>query len=186
MPVAFIMDFVGATSEQYDAVIADMQLGGRTPDGALYHAAGATEAGWRVVDVWETDEAFQDFAARQIGPITQAHGLPEPRVQRLEVAQVHQGASRSDAALLQVVRLPGVTAEKFAEADAKVRPLPDELVFHVNGPDEGGWFVIDTWSSHEARDAFIEERVRPEFAAAGLTGPPAFEDLELHATMARV
>ncbi|UGS38017.1 hypothetical protein [Capillimicrobium parvum] len=186
MPVAFILDFDGATSAQYDAVIEEMQLGGRTPPGALYHAAGPTETGWRVVDVWETDEAFQDFTARTVAPATQAHGLAEPRVQRLEVAQVREGGSAgSDAALLQVVRMPGVTAETFHAADAQVLPLPDEIVFHVNGPDEGGWFVIDTWTSKEARDAFLEERVRPAFETAGLTGPPAFEDMSLHATMMR-
>jgi len=186
MPVAFIMDFDATGSDKYDAVMEDMQLGGRVPEHALYHAAGATEAGWRVIDVWETDEAFEDFAVRKIRPLTQAHGIPAPRVQRLEVAQVRPGPSAgAEAGFLQVVRLPGVTAESFHAADEKVLPVPEGLVFHVNGPDEGGWCVIDTWRSKEERDAFIEQRVRPAFGDAGLTGEPVFEDLALHATMAR-
>jgi hypothetical protein len=163
-----------------------MQLGGRAPDHALYHAAGPWQDGWRVVDVWESDEAFQAFAADQIAPHARAHGLPEPRMQRMEVDQVRMGASVGQAAaFLQLVRMPGLTAETFHAADEHVLPLPDELVFHVNGPYDGGWYVIDTWRSREARDTFIERRVRPAFAESGLTSEPAFEDLDLHATLAR-
>lgn len=186
MTVALIMDFDGGTSAQYDAVIEAMQLGGRMPDHGLYHAAGPWQGGWRVVDAWESDEAFQAFAADQIGPHTRAQGLPEPRMQRLDVAQVRMGAAAGQAAgFLQVVRLPGLTQEMFHAADEHVLPLPDELVFHVNGPYDGGWYVIDTWLSRAARDTFVERRVRPAFAEAGLTSDPAFEDLDLHATMAR-
>jgi hypothetical protein len=186
MTVALIMDFEGTRSDQYDAVIADMQLGGRMPEHGLYHAAGPWQGGWRVVDAWESDEAFQAFAADQIAPHSRTHGLPEPRMQRLEVTEVRMGASAGQAAtFLQVVRMPGLTVDTFHAADEHVRPLPDELVFHVNGPYEGGWFVIDTWLSREARDAFIEHRVRPAFEQVEIGIAPVFEDMDLHATLAR-
>lgn len=186
MPVAFIMDFDGGTSEQYDAVVEEMQLGGRMPEGGLYHAAGATDSGWRVVDVWEADEPFQAFTESQIVPVTQRHGLAAPRIRRLEVDQVRPGASAGrSAAFLQIVRMPGLTSDAFHAADAKVLPLPDGLVFHVNGPDEGGWFVIDTWRTKQERDAFIQERVMPVFANAPLSGEPAFEEMAVHNTLVR-
>lgn len=80
MPVAIIMDFPGATLDQYDQVIERMGLepGGATPDGAMFHWAAATDEGIRVVDVWETQEAFDRFAAEQIGPHTQAVGISPP------------------------------------------------------------------------------------------------------------
>jgi hypothetical protein len=81
--------------------------------------------------------------------------------------------------------MPGLTAERFHAADEHVLPLPDELAFHVNGPYDGGWYVIDTWLSREARDRFIEQRVRPAFADSGLASEPEFEDMDLHATLAR-
>ena len=39
----------------------------------------------RVVDVWESDEAFQAFAEEKIGPYTAEVGLSEPAIERHEV-----------------------------------------------------------------------------------------------------
>jgi hypothetical protein len=187
MPVAFVMDFDGGTAAQYDAVIADMDLGGQMPEGGIYHAAGATRTGWRVVDVWEADAPFEAFAADQIGPLSQRHGLAAPRMQRMVVDQVRTGGSADQpATFLQVAHLPGLDREAFHATDAKVLPLPDGLVFHVNGQTDDGWFVVDTWLSQEERDWFIDHRVRPAFADAPLTGEPVFEELAVYATMSRL
>jgi hypothetical protein len=81
MTVAITMDFKDATLEQYDQVIERM---GFTPggvgsrDGGLFHWVTATDDGIRVTDVWETAEQFQRFAEEEIGPITQAVGVPSP------------------------------------------------------------------------------------------------------------
>src|SRR3954454_13412780 len=80
MAHCFIMDFETGTAEGYDAVMVDMGLAGRLPEHALFHGAGAHGSGWRVVDVWETPEAFQAFAAEKIGPISGRHGFAPPRV----------------------------------------------------------------------------------------------------------
>lgn len=43
------------------------------------HVAGPTDGGWRVIDVWESEEAFQRFGAI-IAPILQEVGMPgEPK-----------------------------------------------------------------------------------------------------------
>ena len=78
MAVAIIMDFPGATLEQYDQVIERMGLsaGGETPPHAIAHWVAETDDGIRVVDLWENLEAFQQFAEEQIGPHTQAVGIP--------------------------------------------------------------------------------------------------------------
>jgi hypothetical protein len=186
VPVAFILDFAGGTSAQYDAVIEEMQLDRHTPEGALYHAAGPTDSGWRVVDVWESDEAFQRFSSEKIAPVSQAHGLPAPQVQRREISQVRIGPNPgAPARFLHVAQMPGLDADAFHAADAQVMPegVPAEMIFHVNGPTDDGWYVIDTWTSRADRDAFIEQRVRPAFAQAPLTGEPTFDDLELHNTL---
>ena len=84
MAVAFEMRFEGATLEQYDRV---MELMGRegspmdvAPEGAIFHWVAKTEDGIIVVDVWESDEQFNAFAAEQIGPFTQQAGIPAPPV----------------------------------------------------------------------------------------------------------
>jgi hypothetical protein len=84
MPVAVEMNFRGATIDQYDRIIEKMGLtpGGSTPPGAISHWVAKTDEGMRVVDVWETKEQFERFAAEQIGPYAREVGIegePETR-----------------------------------------------------------------------------------------------------------
>lgn len=78
MAVAVVLDFEGATLDQYDEVCAKMGLTprGATPPGALFHWATATESGFRVTDVWKTREEFDKFAQEQIGPMSAEVGIP--------------------------------------------------------------------------------------------------------------
>ena len=87
MAIAVVMDFEGGTLDQYDRVVDAMGLehGGPTPPGALFHWVTETEGGLRVTDVWESQEAFQQFAEEQIGPQTAAVGLSEPQMAFHEV-----------------------------------------------------------------------------------------------------
>jgi hypothetical protein len=80
MAVAVILDFPGATLEQYDQVLDLMGLtkGGAGPPGALFHWATKSDDGIRVVDVWESREAFDRFAQEKIGPLTQQVGMTDP------------------------------------------------------------------------------------------------------------
>jgi hypothetical protein len=184
MAVALVLDFEGGTMDDYHDVVRRMGLNGRMAPGGLFHAAGIYDGGLRVVDQWEDRDVFMQFAEEQIRPHTQAVGLPEPSVRMIDVAEQKPGSGEVPV-LVQVVTLPGVTAESFAAADAQVLAggPPSEITWHVNGPTEGGWLVIDAWTDKGARDRFLEERVRPAFATAGLTGEPSFEDLEVQATL---
>jgi hypothetical protein len=80
MAVAVILDFPGATLEQYDQVIQKMGFspGGAGGPGGLFHWVTATEDGIRVTDVWESREQFEKFAEEEIGPRTQEVGFPGP------------------------------------------------------------------------------------------------------------
>ena len=91
MPVLMIHDSPGGTREQYDEVgkrLTDGRgldsLAAWPVEGILSHAAGPTELGWRVIDVWESEEAFQRFGGT-IGPILEEVGFAgEPRLFPLE------------------------------------------------------------------------------------------------------
>lgn len=84
MPTAFILDFDG-TLDQYDEVVEKMGLGGKTAPGGIYHWVAETDDGFRVVDVWESAEAFQKFSEEKIGPLSAEAGLGEPKVSQYEV-----------------------------------------------------------------------------------------------------
>ncbi len=80
MAVAIVMDFKGATLEQYDKVVELMHL---TPEGSgaagsLFHWVAETPEGIVVTDVWTTREDFEKFAQEQIGPFTQQAGFAGP------------------------------------------------------------------------------------------------------------
>ena len=56
-----IVEDVAASWERY-APIADA-LAGSAPVGLIVHAAGPTDEGFRIVGVWESEEAWLEFAA---------------------------------------------------------------------------------------------------------------------------
>ncbi len=87
MPVLMVHDSPGGTQEQYEQVVASLtdgrglnSLSDWPVTGILSHAAAPSEKGWRVVDVWESEEAFQRFG-EVISPVLQEVGFPgEPRL----------------------------------------------------------------------------------------------------------
>ena len=82
MALAFLLEFPGVTQEQYDKVLEKLQLGGKTYQGGIFHVAGPMEGGWRVVDVWESQEAFDRFFQAKLGQALQEAGIapPQPKV----------------------------------------------------------------------------------------------------------
>lgn len=80
MAVAIEMNFSGATMDQYDQIRQKMGLtpNGATPPGALFHWVAPSDDGMRVVDVWESREAYDQFAQEQIGPYSAEVGITEP------------------------------------------------------------------------------------------------------------
>jgi quinol monooxygenase YgiN len=185
MSIALVLDFPGSTRRQYDEVVERMHLDGRMAPGGLVHVAGSYGGGWRVIDVWEDAEHFERFRDEQITPHTQATGMGTPQVRMLHVEEEKPG-SGAEPALVQYVILPGLHRAEFQAADRKILPTgdpPTAVTFHVNGPVEGGWCVIDGWTSKEARDRFLDERVRPAFETIALQGPPQIEDLMVEAML---
>jgi hypothetical protein len=184
MTVALVMDFPGGTKHQYDEVVDRMGLNGQMVSGGVTHAAGSYEGGWRVIDVWEDLEHFERFRDEQIIPHTSAVGLAPPNVRVIEVAE-DKGGNGQTPEIVQCVILPGLDQEAFRAADAQVSGdgMPPAITFHVNGPFEDGWIVIDGWSSKQERDEGIESKIKPAIESAPLTGPPRIEDLIVEATM---
>jgi hypothetical protein len=93
MAIAVIQDFPGGTTGQYDEISEKMGLAANElPDGAISHWVAETDDGMRVVDVWESQAAFDTFAQERLGPAAgQVEGVPEPAVAILELYNVRTG-----------------------------------------------------------------------------------------------
>jgi hypothetical protein len=83
------------------------------------------------------------------------------------------------------IKLAGVTQEQFDAAHDHVNPersAPAGLLFHSSGPIDGGWGIIDFWESRADFDAFLEGRIVPGMAAAGVQpeGPPDIKEFPVH------
>jgi hypothetical protein len=76
MAIAFLQELPGATQEQYDQIVETLR--GQTAEGRIFHVAGPIEGGWRVVDVWESQEAVNKFFQEQLGPAAQKAGMAVP------------------------------------------------------------------------------------------------------------
>ena len=81
MAVIAVFEGPGFTREAYEQTVRDLTDGGslNSPDdwpvpGLLVHAAGEGPNGFRVVDVWESDEAFAAFGEHLV-PVLRAAGV---------------------------------------------------------------------------------------------------------------
>jgi hypothetical protein len=180
MAQVVIVDVAGMDAAAYERVMDRLDLGDRMPPGGVWHHAGPSPSGWRAVDLWESPGAFERFGEERLQPLFAELGFGPPKIEMLEVHEIRDGTF-ADAALLQVVRLPGIDRETFKAADVKITggQAPEHLVHHCNGTTGAFSWVVDTWTSKDARDAFMEAHVRPTMESAPLTGPPVIEDLEI-------
>jgi hypothetical protein len=97
---------VPSSWEQYERV--EGVLVDPPPTGLLVHVAGPTDEGVRIIDVWESEEAWERFRAERLAPAIAALGgpsRPEPTfrelhpqhvVVRSETASRPRGPNRED------------------------------------------------------------------------------------------
>lgn len=85
--IAVELFFPGGTIAQYEQTIERMGFthDGPAAPGGLFHWCTGVDGGLKVVDVWESEEAFNAFAENSIKPITMEVGLPEPQLTFYEV-----------------------------------------------------------------------------------------------------
>lgn len=73
MAYAFVQD-VAATWEHYRRVAAPTVE--PLPDGLLLHLAGPTDEGFRVINVWTSEDAWRRFHEERLAPAIAALGGP--------------------------------------------------------------------------------------------------------------
>ena len=60
MAIAQVHELAGMTQEMYDRAMHQLNLSG-PPPGSLVHMGGPMDGGWRIIEVWESEEAADRF-----------------------------------------------------------------------------------------------------------------------------
>jgi hypothetical protein len=86
MAVLVIAEAPGGTAEQDEAMMRQLGLGDSPAPGALVRVAGPVEGGWRIVSVWESQEAVEAFRRERLEPALRQAGEAMPQI---EVSPLH-------------------------------------------------------------------------------------------------
>jgi hypothetical protein len=77
MAIAMMVDNPEGSQEGYDAVRE--KLGLEKPAGGIFHVAGPSpDGGWRVIEVWESEEDAKRFVKERLLPAFEAVGTAPP------------------------------------------------------------------------------------------------------------
>ncbi len=97
MAIGVQLDFKGGTLEQYDQAAEHLGFlpGSPAAPEELFHWVTKTDEGLRIIDVWETREAFEQFLKAKIGAVAPKVGWDfPPEVQFFEVHNYFAGGRR--------------------------------------------------------------------------------------------
>lgn len=88
MPFGVVQDMPGVTESDYRLV--ERNLGPDRPPGLLAHVSGPTDEGWRVVNIWQTEEAYRQFVSERLmraaGLAAQQDGFDPSKASRFRIA----------------------------------------------------------------------------------------------------
>jgi len=82
MSTVMQMEWTGVTTDQYNQVMRNLDLDKNPPTGGMFHVAGFTSGTLRVLDVWESQQAFERFQKERLTAAVQKAGITsQPKVQ---------------------------------------------------------------------------------------------------------
>jgi hypothetical protein len=77
MTIAMLVDHPEGSQKHYDGVRE--HLGLDVPAGGIFHVAGpAPDGGWRVIEIWESEEDAKRFVKERLLPAFEAANAPPP------------------------------------------------------------------------------------------------------------
>lgn len=75
MTVVTTLDITGLTPSEYRAVLDRMGVETRPEPGIYLHITVPTDVGFRVIEIWDQKEGFEEFAKRRMVPALEALGI---------------------------------------------------------------------------------------------------------------
>ena|SRR6187397_1085700 len=90
---AFVED-VAASWEHYQRFAAALE--GPTPVGLILHAAGPTDEGFRIIGVWESEDAWQRFRKERLDPDAEDVAQIPPTFRALRTRHIVQQSALLD------------------------------------------------------------------------------------------
>jgi hypothetical protein len=104
MSTVMLMEWAGITQDQYNQVIHNLDLDKSPPSGGIFHVAGFSGGTLRVLDIWESQQAFEKFQKDRLNAAVQKAGITsQPKVQFLPVHNIY-------ATNLEFIRRAGKSA----------------------------------------------------------------------------
>jgi len=83
MAVLMTAEVSGQTQQGYDGMLQFLAESIKVAPGFILHTAHPVEGGWRVIELWETKEAANQFFAKHVAPNLPPGVRPKRTVQEL-------------------------------------------------------------------------------------------------------
>jgi hypothetical protein len=100
------IEVAGLTPTEYRAVLDEMGVESSPAANIYLHLTAPLEDGFRIIEIWDNTEAFEEFLEKRLAPANQALGIQ--RKARISVVPLHNFfAPRLDELPEHIRTLPG-------------------------------------------------------------------------------
>src|SRR5436309_14707388 len=104
MATVMLMEWPGVNEEQYNRVMSALGLVSNPPSGAIFHVSGFSEGALRVLDIWDSQQAFERFQKDRLTAAVQKAGIAsQPKIKDLPVHNIY-------AANVEAIRKAGASS----------------------------------------------------------------------------
>jgi hypothetical protein len=104
------LDVTGLTPEEYRAVLDQMGVETKPAADIFLHLTTRTDFGYRIVEIWDSKEGFEEFLEKRLGPASKAIDLN--RKTEISITPLHNFfAPRLDELPALISSLPGAPTE---------------------------------------------------------------------------
>lgn len=87
--MAFVLIGTAPSKDAYEQITAE--VGTDAPPGCIVHTASEVDGGVRIVDVWESKQAIDDFFESKLGPAFAKFGVEAAQPEIVETFNIERG-----------------------------------------------------------------------------------------------